>query len=64
MFKISVDQINKLLQYLAEKPFKESFQLINMLQTLEPLQTPLEEESKDAAKKLAEDKTKEKSDVK
>jgi|TARA_R110000737_G_scaffold88657_2_gene121356 hypothetical protein len=33
MVSIPVDVLNEALQYLAEKPYKEVFQIINSIQT-------------------------------
>ncbi len=36
-YKISQDQIQKIWEYLASKPFKEVVELMNILQTIEEL---------------------------
>ncbi len=43
MYKIDTNLINALLEYLANRPYREVFQLINALQRLEKI----EEEKKD-----------------
>ncbi len=44
MYKISLDSLNKILQYLASRPYAEVFQLVALVQSLEVIK---EEEKKE-----------------
>ena len=37
MYKISLDNLNKIIQYLATRPYAEVFQLIALVQSLEQI---------------------------
>ena len=37
MYKISLDNLNKIIQYLASKPYAEVFQLVSLIQSLEQI---------------------------
>tara|TARA_R100001198_G_C5033427_1_gene97862 strand:- start:134 stop:283 length:150 start_codon:yes stop_codon:yes gene_type:complete len=42
-YKISDKNLNKLIQYLSQKPYSEVFQAIEMLSTLDKIEEPEKE---------------------
>lgn len=42
-FKVTLDQINKVLQYLGSKPYSEVYEIINMISKFPAIETPEQE---------------------